>query len=285
MSLRELQASTLVPGTGRTLEQLRNHYEVEKALADQLKAARTPAERAPIFATMYADLFARVPDHPRLTVRCDPQRERAQVLSQLRLLARWLKPHVEYVEFGAGACAFAFEVARHVRRSRAIEIADQIPAGVARPANFGIVLYDGFTLAEPPESVDLVFSNQFVEHLHPDDAVHHFETVLRLLRPGGRYVLTTPERWTGPHDVSRWFSETPQGFHLREWSYRDLIATTGAIGFDPVAAYWTARGHWVRMPVAMALALEGMVARWSLDLRRQLGHRLLPLVVLELRRR
>lgn len=285
MSLRGFDAVGVVPGTGRTLAQLRNHYEVEKALADRLKATRSPAERARIFATMYDELFARVPDHPRLTVQHDPAREGALVRGQLHLLAPHLRPDVDYVEFGAGSCALTFAVAPHVRRARAIEIADQVPAAVVRPTNFGLVLYDGFHLEEPPASVDLVFSNQFVEHLHPDDAALHFETVHRILRPGGRYILTTPERWTGPHDVSRWFSDTPQGFHLREWSYRDLVDATSAIGFEADATWWTARGRWVRLPVAMTLAIEAVVARMGVGFRRWLGHLLLPVVVLALMKR
>lgn len=266
----------------RTPEQLRNHYEVEKALADRLKATRSPAERARIFATMYGELFARVPDHPRLTVQKDAAAERRQIQAQLRLLGPWLGPGVEYVEFGAGSCALAFAVCARVARARAVEIADQIPEGAARPANFELVLYDGYDLEVAPESVDLVFSNQFVEHLHPDDALHHFETVYRMLRPGGRYVLTTPERWTGPHDVSRAFSETPRGFHLKEWSYGDLERATRRLGLRAAAARWTARGRFVPVPVGVVRAVEALVSRWPLTLRRSLGHRLLPLVVLVL---
>lgn len=285
MFVTSTSQNDIVPGTGRTLARLRHHYEIEKALADRLKASRSPAERAAIFATMYDELFAQVPDHPRLTVQRDPAAERAQVESQLQLLAPHLGPRVEYVEFGAGSCALTLDVARRVRRARAIEIADQVPAAAQRPVNFQLVLYDGFHLDLPPDSVDVVFSNQFVEHLHPEDAMHHFETVYRMLRAGGRYILTTPERWTGPHDVSRWFATTPQGFHLREWSYRDLVDTTRDIGFEAVATWWTARGRWVRLPVATTLATEAVVSRMNLGLRRSVGHRLLPLVVLGLEKR
>lgn len=266
----------------RTPEQLRNHYEVEKALADRLKATRTQAERAEIYSTMYDELFARVPDHPRLTVQKDPAADRRQVQAQLRLLRPWLGPGVEYVEFGAGSCALAFAVCPRVRRARAIEIADQVPADAAPPANFDLVLYDGYHLDLDSGSVDLVFSNQFVEHLHPDDASHHFEVVHRMLRAGGRYVLTTPQRWTGPHDVSRSFSETPRGFHLKEWSYGDLLQETRRLGFRAAGTRWTARGRYVPTPVGLVLAAEGVVSRLPLVLRRSLGHRLLPLVVLVL---
>jgi SAM-dependent methyltransferase len=264
----------------RTPAQLRNHYEVEKALADRLKATRTPAERARLYATMYQELFARVPDHPRLTVARDPQGEARQVARLVALLRPHLGPDIEYVEFGAGTCALAFAVASRVRRARAVEIADQIPPGAVRPANFQLVLYDGWNLDIAPASVDLVFSEQFVEHLHPDDARHHFELVRALLRPGGRYLLRTPERWTGPHDVSRWFAPRAQGFHLREWSYAELAQEARTVGFARVQAYWNGRGRCIRVPVAAMHGIEAAMAAWPLGLRRALGHRLIPMVTL-----
>ncbi len=266
----------------RTPERLRHHYEVEQEIADRLKATRDPAARAQIFATMYAELFQRVPDHPRLTLRRDPAAESRQVERLLAMLRPHLRPDTEYVEFGAGTCAVAFAVAPHVRRVRVVEIADQIPAGVARPANLELALYDGFTLDLPEGSAGVVFSEQFVEHLHPDDAARHFGLVHRILRPGGRYLLRTPERWTGPHDISRWFSETPQGFHLREWSYAELVHTARGAGYRSEQAYWTGRGRCLRWPLAMALAVESAVAHMPLGLRRTLGHKLVPMVALAL---
>lgn len=263
---------------GRTPQQLRNHYEVEKTLADRLKATRTPAERAPLYATMYDELFARVPDHPRLALARDPAREARQIERLLALLRPFLESNVEYVEFGAGVCALAIAVAPQVRRARAVEIADQIPAAVRRPENFELVLYDGWHLDIEPGTVDLVFSEQFVEHLHPDDARHHFQLVHTMLRPGGRYLLRTPERWTGPHDISRDFSDQASGFHLREWSYADLAQEARTVGFERVEAFWNARGHCVELPLSLVRGIETAMAEWPLAARRRLGHRLIPMV-------
>jgi SAM-dependent methyltransferase len=241
-----------------------------------------PTERARIYATMYDELFAQVPDHPRLTRRRDPVAEGLQVQRLLTLLRPHLSGQSEYVEFGAGTCALAFAVCPFVRRVRAVEIADQIAPEVTRPANFELVLYDGFQLDIEPESVDTVFSEQFVEHLHPDDAERHFVLVHRILKPGGRYVLRTPERWTGPHDISRWFSETPHGFHLREWSYRDLGTLAQRLGFGRRVAYWNARGICVRMPWDVATGVESWVAQLPVAMRRSLGHKLVPMVTIVL---
>jgi SAM-dependent methyltransferase len=272
----------MTPVSDRSREQLRNHYEIERALASRLKAAATPGERAGIYATMYDELFARVPDHPRLAAHRDPLAERRQVQRLLHLLRPHLGSNTEYVEFGAGTCVLACEVARHVRRARAVEIAAQIPADVQPPANFALVLYDGWTLDLEGDSVDLVFSEQFLEHLHPDDARHHLELVYRMLRPGGRYMLRTPERWTGPHDISRWFSDEPQGFHLREWSYHEVAAAARSVGFRRVHAYWNARGRCVALPLGLVCAVESCIARLPRGLRRSLGHRLIPMVTVAL---
>ena len=266
----------------RSPESLRRHYEVEKEIADRLKATGDRAERAPILAGMYAELFSRVPDHPRLTAQRDPETEAQLVQRLLALLSPHLRRDTEYVEFGAGACALAFAVCPFVRRVRVVEIADQIPPEARRPPNFELVLYDGGDPGIAPDSVDVVFSEQFVEHLHPDDAREHFALVQRMLRPGGRYVLRTPERWTGPHDVSRWFSTTPQGFHLREWSYADLVHMGGQCGYRRCEATWNARGICVRWPLGLALVVESAVARMPLGWRRTLGHKLVPMVTLAL---
>jgi SAM-dependent methyltransferase len=270
------------PSDRRSPERLRVHFEVERELASRLKAAATREDRSRILATMYTELFARVPDHPRLTVQRDPAAEARQVARLLHLLRPHLKPGLEYVEFGAGAGALALAVCPFVGRVRAVEIADQIPATAVRPANFELVIYDGYEPGIEPGTVDLVFSEQFVEHLHPQDAEDHFALVHRLLRPGGRYLLRTPERWTGPHDVSRAFSDTPQGFHLREWSYPELAATARRIGFRRQIALWNGGSICLRWSLAGARVAEGVVRRIPRRWRFSLGRRVVPSVTMVL---
>jgi hypothetical protein len=56
---------------GRTRAQLREHYEVERELADALRRAG-PHERRSLYATLYDELFRRVPHHPQLTRKVTP---------------------------------------------------------------------------------------------------------------------------------------------------------------------------------------------------------------------
>ena len=146
------------------------------------------------------------------------------VEARMRLLRPFLTPETVFLEFAPGDCRLAFEVSRTVGRAYGADISDQTGQAADVPPNFELIVFDGFSLDLPAESVDLAFSYQLLEHIHPEDAVLHLETVARLLRPGGRYVFSTP------HDISRHFSDEPLGFHLKEWTYRemgDLLSRTG----------------------------------------------------------
>jgi 2-polyprenyl-3-methyl-5-hydroxy-6-metoxy-1,4-benzoquinol methylase len=64
---------------------------------------------------------------------------------------------------------------------------------------------------------DLVVSQQVIEHVHPEDVPIHLREVARVLRAGGTVAIETPNRRTGPQDVSRGFAVEAEGLHLREW--------------------------------------------------------------------
>ena len=99
-----------------------------------------------------------------------------------------------------------------------------------------------------------------MEHLHPDDARDQLVNLNRALRLGGAYVFVTPNRVTGPHDISRGFDVIATGFHLREYTNAELIDLLRACGFTPVSIYSSVRGHTFRIPTRPLLALE----RWLL---------------------
>ena len=56
----------------RSEERLRHHYLVERELADRLRNA-PDAERGRLYPQVYDELMRRVPDHPQLTARSDPE--------------------------------------------------------------------------------------------------------------------------------------------------------------------------------------------------------------------
>lgn len=215
----------------RSPDRLRHHYEVERELAALLRKS-TKEERTQLFAKLYGELFERVPDHPRLTRRDTPEDSRRKVASQMRLLQPFLKPEATVLEFAPGDCRLAAAAAAKVKKVIGVDISDQRSATEQSPPNLELVVYDGYTLNVPPASVDVCFSYQFLEHLHPDDIDPHFQMARRVLKPGGVYVFDTPHRYTGPHDISAFFTDKLECFHFQEWTHREMRKLLKRHGFS-----------------------------------------------------
>ena len=221
-------------GDVRPAALLREHYEIERALAARLRRA-TAQERCTLYAEVYDELFRRVPHHPQLQRRLSDERQR-QVDRELYFLAPLLDAGMTFLEVGAGDLALARRVAGMVREVYAVDVAGEIADVEHAAVNLHVALTDGRHFPLPDRSVALAYSNQLMEHLHPDDAVEQVRDLFRVLRPGGAYLCVTPNRLTGPWDVSRMFSSTPQGLHLREYSNRELAALLREAGFAEVHA-------------------------------------------------
>ncbi len=220
----------------RTAAQLRNHYEVERELAQRLLNSNRD-ERKLLFSSLYDELFERVPDHPRLTRRDTPERSEAAVEARLRILEPHLSRGMHFLEFAAGDCRLAHEVCRLVDRVTAVDISDQRAIIDKSPENFNLELYDGYALDVRDSSVDVVFSYQFLEHLHPEDIEVHFDNVVRILKKGGMYIFDTPHRFSGPHDISGNFGSSLDCLHFQEWTYREMFGLLRRHGFACCYAY------------------------------------------------
>ncbi len=258
----------------RTIEQLRNHFEVERELAQRLlKAPRE--QRTELFRTMYDELFERVPDHPRLTRRDTEEDCARAVAARMSLLRGQLDGAKTFLEIAPGDCRLAYKVCESVEQTIGVDISDQSgDSDPLRPDNFRLIVYDGYTLDLPDASADLAFSYQFLEHLHPDDVPLHFEMIHRVLKPGGRYIFSTPHRFSGPHDVSRHFCDTPQAFHLKEWTYREMMPVIRKAGFRKAHTYRFGKPRRTALANAATLALESLFGVLPRGLQKKLSLRL-----------
>lgn len=263
--------------SSRSLDRLRHHYEVEKELAGRLRKS-TREERTTLFATLYNELFERVPDHPRLTRRDTPQDSQRKVASQMRLLAPFLKPDATLLEFAPGDCRLAAAAAAKVKKVIGVDISDQRSATEESPPNLELVVYDGYVLDVPPQSVDICFSYQFLEHLHPDDIDPHFQIARRVLKPGGVYVFDTPHRYTGPHDISAFFTDRLECFHFQEWTHREMRKLLKRHGFSTTWVFRFGKPQRSVWANALVDGLELMFSPLPHKLRRKLCQRLFPSV-------
>jgi SAM-dependent methyltransferase len=254
----------------RNLDELRRHYEVERALADRLRAA-TGAERRALYGEIYNELFARVPDHPQLTRKVSADRSRRKYLAEFRLIEKFITPDTNFLEIGAGDCALSLHVAEHVRSVTALDVSDTILKDIAAPSNVSLRVFDGCEMPVEPGSIDVAYSNQVIEHLHPEDAALQMTSILKSLRPGGCYVCVTPNRLNGPHDISQFFDTVASGLHMKEYTYRDLDIFFRDLGYDGRRACLGVKGRFAALPVSWIGVAEGLLGALPASLRVRIG--------------
>jgi SAM-dependent methyltransferase len=219
----------------RDLVALRRHYEIERELADRIRRA-APEARPALYRTVYDELFVRVQDHPQNIWKASPEQQSARTAEQIRLLNSFLGPETVYLEVGAGDCHLAQTIAGRVKHSYGVDVSNLIAGGARRPSNFDLLIADGARIPVADDRATVAFSNMLVEHLHPDDFARHLCEVVRVLAPGGVYICRTPHRFVGPTDISAHFDEKPTGFHLKEYSFRELSESFRVAGFARVRA-------------------------------------------------
>lgn len=212
----------------------REHYELELRLAERLRRA-APEQRRSLYGAVYDELYSEL---ERLGLADSVQsNDPGQVALLLQLLAPFVTPVTVFADLGAGNGALCLAVAERVSRAYAIDASTHLelpPTPVP----------SGFVRLTPEEarheieagSVDLAMSCHFVEHLHEDDLPEHLAEVKRMLRPGGCYVVVTPNVLLGPHDVSRGYHREARGLHLREYSTRTLSQALRHSAFATVEA-------------------------------------------------
>lgn len=245
----------------RTPAQVREHYEVEKKLAARLRNAAR-AERRSLYHTVYDERLRAIPHHPLLTRATNEQARARAVTPQLRLIRSFVHRDSVFMEVGPGDCALAMAVAQHVRHVYAIDVSDGLVQDAVRPKNFALLLSDGISVPVPPNSIDLAYSNQVMEHLHPEDAFDQLCHIYTALKPGGAYLCITPNRLSGPWDISRNFDSEATGLHLKEYTITEMRQLFRAVGFAQVKTFVSSGGTRLSplMPVELVCAIE-----WALE--------------------
>lgn len=236
----------------------REFYLIEREIADRLRNS-TREERKTLYSSCYDELFWRVPGHPQLMVE---ESAKAAVIKQnLIMVGRFLRPSSRLLEVGSGDCGFAVEAAKRVRAVYAVDVSREISERRPLPRNVTLLISDGCSIPAPAGSIDVIFSNQLMEHLHPEDAFEQLGNIHRALAPGGVYLCVTPNALSGPHDVSRCFDDVPTGLHLKEYTVRELLILFRAAGFSRIRALVGARSFYREVSVSQLQALERLLER------------------------
>jgi SAM-dependent methyltransferase len=251
----------------RTPAQLLEHYQIEKELATRLRTAPR-GQRGPLYRAVYDELYQRVPHHPQLTRKSSPDLTQQAVAPQVRLLRQFVGPQSRVLEIGPGDCELSVSLAQLASQVYGLDVSEEITSRSSLPSNCKLILSDGTSVPLPADSVDVAYSNQLMEHLHPDDALAQLQGIFRCLRPGGVYICITPNRLNGPHDVSRHFDLVATGFHLKEYTAGELTRLFRKVGFRRVHSLVGRKGVFVPMPLWPVLALEAGLSLMPVKARR-----------------
>lgn len=178
----------------------------------------------------------------------------------MKLLRRFVNKNITFLEVGPGDCALSVEMTKYVQQVYAVDVSDEITKGLTCPPNFQLILSDGVSIPVPPCSVHLAYSNQLMEHLHPEDALEQLENIYKALVSGGIYLCITPNRLSGPHDISKYFDEVATGFHLKEYTTTELSSLFKKVGFSRVMVYIAAKGRYMSLPTLPIAWYESLLS-------------------------
>lgn len=250
-----------------TMEQRRRQYELEQLARHDILTS-TRATRGEATRIAYDRLYREAPWHPDLQLSREVRM--ARVYRQATLLTRHARQSRRVLEVGCGSGDLITYLAEHhpAVEFTGVDIsAEKLnSAEHERTANLRFRTGDCVEPHDVDGPYDLVISSQVLEHFHPDDVPPHLRAVRGLLRPGGTFELDTPNRHTGPHDVSVFFTPEPSGTHLKEWTFSELRRAFKEVGFRrvrtdvPFLAHLRrvapVPGDTVLMPVEIKVALE-----------------------------
>jgi SAM-dependent methyltransferase len=269
----------------QTAAELREQYEVERELAGRLRAARSKEDRRRLYGEVYLEISERIPHHGLVRQAADAATQAEAVEPQVALLRPFLDGESRFCDVGAGDGAVAREVAGSVKHSLALDVTDALALPSDEAVGYQFRVFDGFDLGLPDDSLDVAYSNQVAEHLHPDDMLDQTRSICRALRPGGVYICVTPNRLSGPHDISKFFADTPQGFHLREYTVTELATAFRQAGFSRIKVVLTMHGRRLSplLPAGVLRPVEALLEVLPRRLRRALGRGLVAAKVVAIK--
>ena len=235
----------------RRPELLRLQWEQEREFARRILAAapgspaRAEATRSAYDAVTRIFAAASGSAGKALVMGFDPRYERVV----LRLLARQRDRGlpVRFLEIGYAAGVLLERIGRAGFPAVGIEVSQamwkeacrRMGPAAAKSLHRGEFLRFEFPPSQRPFS--LVYWNDVLEHVPPDEALAYLRRAHDLLVPGGALVTISPNWHIRPSDVTCAFCAPrteAAGVHLKEYTLREVTRLLRAAGFGRVATPW-----------------------------------------------
>ena len=222
----------------RKYQEILETYKLEQELARKLNnSSQKERIELNLYTKAYDEFFQQLPQNPVIKVKDNPIAMDGVTRLWLKTLNIFLKPNSTFLEIGSGDCSLSRKVSEVVNKVYALDVSHETSRGLKLPDNVESIVSDGLTIPLVENSVDIAYSHQLMEHLHPEDAKDQLANIYRVLAPGGKYVCITPNRLSGPHDTSQFFDDIATGWHLKEYTLIELYELFREIGFSQITYY------------------------------------------------
>lgn len=212
--------------------------QLEMEYAEKLRASTWEQRRK-----LYQEAYSAVSEMGKSEMPDDIQKRTAGTSPHLvNLLARLCKRTDHVLEVGCGRGYTCLKLAPHVESLVGVDVsgpaldeARELMKG-SNIENVRLLLgsADELTNYFDVQTFDAVISIDVYEHLASEDASAHISGVYSILKPKGRFIIVTPNRLTGPHDITKdLFPDAKQalGFHLNETTCSELVSELRKAGF------------------------------------------------------
>lgn len=223
--------------------------DLELNYARLLKEA-SPEKRKQLYGVAYGEVaLLRMQD---FTSQEPEERTAGTSATLVKRLAMLCSPSDDVLEIGCGRGYTVANLAPHVKSVTGIDVSppslseakELIDKRMIKNAELIISDAQQLNTLFSPHSFDKAISIDVIEHLHPDDAYDHYRQVYTTLKPGGSYIIVTPNRLTGPHDCTLSvfpYAKEPLGFHLNEVTIQQLAKQLTAVGFRNFRIFFAMR--------------------------------------------
>lgn len=223
------------------------HWREERAYAERIRTApRGSHERAEAFRDGY-DTITQIlahrdgADDGHVVMGLSPRYVRLVLDLLARRRCDGRLPRLFEVGFGCGnllaaAAEAGFQVGGIEVSTRMLEQArGKLPTAQRENLLLGELLASD--LDDADGTFDVIYWNDVFEHLPTDESLDYLRRLHRLLAHGGTLVTVTPNWHARPSDVTADFlpvRSEAQGFHLKEYTLREMTALLAEAGFRRV---------------------------------------------------
>ncbi len=257
----------------RTYNEALRALRVFEAKAATRLLSSSRAQRAQLYGEIYDEFFRSFPELHREVSEASAR----NAVFEAAFAKSFMSPSSIVAEIGSGHGELAVALSPHCRYIYSVDVSDLVPSN-GRPANFKHIQTDGFGIPLSDGSVDIVISSQMMEHLHPDDVTDQLREIWRVLKQGGCYICTTPNRLYGPHDISGEFTAdcrivdgcyVAYGLHLKEYTNVELSDMCRNAGFHRTKHFAGMRGKYLQIPLGILAHLEKAARRIPVNYRKR----------------